>query len=59
MCPLMSAGPPFKINDINIPSPSFPPTILKPKPLGPFINSIVSNSLKIELYFKNINNYNR
>ena len=44
-CPDKSAGPPARINEIKIPSPSSPPTILKPNPEGPRCNSIVRGSL--------------
>lgn len=44
--PHRSAGPPASINDINIPSPFSPPTILKPKPVDPFFNFTLLGSLK-------------
>lgn len=33
--PLRSAGPPARMKEMKIPSPSSPPTILKPKPVDP------------------------
>ena len=35
-CPLASAGPPAKMNEMKMPSPSSPPTMLNPSPVVPF-----------------------
>ena len=51
--PERSAGPPAKMKDINIPSPSSPPTILKPNPDGPRCRTTLRGSL-----FGKENNYN-
>ncbi len=46
--PLKSAGPPVNINDINMPSPPSPPTILKPRPDVPLCKSTRRGSLEIK-----------
>src|SRR4029434_7503329 len=33
--PLRSAGPPVRMKEMKIPSPSSPPTMLKPRPVKP------------------------
>lgn len=50
--PLRSAGPPARMKDTNIPSPSSPPTILKPRPDCPLCNTIVRTSLQIKIKCK-------
>lgn len=42
----MSAGPPAKMNDTNMPFPSSPPTMLKPSPEVLFLKIIFLGSLK-------------
>ena len=44
--PERSAGPPAKMKDTKIPSPSSPPTILKPNPVDPFFKIILRGSLE-------------
>ena len=45
-CPERSAGPPASMNEMNIPSPSSPPTMLKPSPEGPRRSTTTRGSLK-------------
>lgn len=47
--PLRSAGPPAKMNDTNIPSPSSPPTMLNPRPVGPFCSTIFRTLLQTQI----------
>ena len=44
--PQRSAGPPARIKEIKIPSPSSPPTMLKPRPVEPRCNTTFLRSLK-------------
>lgn len=44
--PLRSAGPPARMKEIKIPSPSSPPTILKPSPEEPLLSTTVRTSLE-------------
>ncbi len=46
--PLRSAGPPARMNDMKIPSPSSPPTMLKPRPVPPFFNKLFRGSLQTQ-----------
>lgn len=61
--PLRSAGPPAKIKEINIPSPSSPPTMLKPRPVEPRWRTTFLGSLKMKKilntlkYIKNLTFY--
>ena len=42
----MSAGPPDKIKDTNIPSPSSPPTMLKPNPAALLFSNTCRGALQ-------------
>lgn len=44
--PQRSAGPPAKMKDMKMPSPSSPPTILKPRPEPPLCSTTVLTSLQ-------------
>ena len=43
--PLRSAGPPARMKETKIPSPSSPPTMLKPSPVEPLCKSTFRGSL--------------
>lgn len=43
--PLRSAGPPARMKETKMPSPSSPPTMLKPRPLEPLCREIFRGSL--------------
>ena len=43
--PLRSAGPPARMKETKMPSPSSPPTMLKPKPVEPLCRMILRGSL--------------
>lgn len=43
--PLRSAGPPAKMKETKMPSPSSPPTILKPNPVEPLCSNTFLGSL--------------
>lgn len=43
--PLRSAGPPARMKETKIPSPSSPPTMLKPNPVEPLCNTTFLGSL--------------
>lgn len=46
--PLRSAGPPARMKEINMPSPSSPPTMLKPRPVEPRWIKTLRGSLQPE-----------
>ena len=46
--PLRSAGPPARMKETKIPSPSSPPTMLKPKPVEPLCSNTFLGSLPRE-----------
>jgi hypothetical protein len=43
--PLRSAGPPARMKETKMPSPSSPPTMLKPRPVEPLCRMILRGSL--------------
>uniref|UniRef100_A0A674NSR7 Uncharacterized protein n=1 Tax=Takifugu rubripes TaxID=31033 RepID=A0A674NSR7_TAKRU len=43
--PLRSAGPPARMKETKIPSPSSPPTMLKPRPVEPLWSTTFLGSL--------------
>lgn len=43
--PLRSAGPPARMKEMKIPSPSSPPTMLKPRPVDPRCRTTFLGSL--------------
>lgn len=43
--PLRSAGPPARMKDMKMPSPSSPPTMLKPNPVAPLCSTTFLGSL--------------
>lgn len=47
--PLRSAGPPARMKDTKMPSPSSPPTMLKPSPVEPLCSTILRGSLYTQL----------
>ena len=44
--PLKSATPPARMNEMKIPSPSSPPTMLNPRPVGPLFRISLRGSLQ-------------
>lgn len=44
--PLRSAGPPARMKETKMPSPSSPPTMLKPRPVEPLCRMILRGSLE-------------
>lgn len=43
--PLKSAGPPARMKETKMPSPSSPPTMLKPRPVEPLCSNTFRGSL--------------